>query len=784
MKKILLLFISLALFFNSSDAQTKRSKNKKLIAAQDLFANYRYKGAKKLYSELLKSEKGNLEYNFYTGICELYTDEEDKAMEHFDFIINDYKKSKKESDYTKAAVFYKAKVYHNLYQFDEEVETLKTLSSFALSDNEKKEMETSINNADFAKQLFFDFKPIIVTRLDILNSGYDDHTPVPTANGSKLYFTSKRPGGISGEAISEEGKYFEDIWSWEENSEPVNIGLPVNTKEHDATGGLSLDGKIIFIYKSSEDRLGDIYTSTLENNSWTEPKKLGKNINKRKSTERHVALSPDGKTLYFSSDRKDGKGGRDIWVSNLKDDGTWGEPSNININTKADEESPYMLSDGMTFYFSSKGHKGMGGYDIFKCMLQNDGTFSEPVNVGFPINTVEDDVFFFPLSDEQTAYFTRRKSDNAEIFKTIFPDNSLIVESEVKGKEIDKDLYPIDKGEVTVIDINSEEHPDAYTLNLEKGKYKTVVVQDKNYKFYYESPDYVFDTENITTEDMLGVEKIEKNPILVKIEEGKTVKFKNTGFDENSSDFNDYTRTELDLIAENLNKYENLVVNFSTEDYTKTADELSKERKNKAVDYIKSKGIDSDRIYTDLSSRDIPNNTIEYTIYDILSVKKAIEDKEKRKEVTEPEDYIVEIENVYFNFDKSKLQVTSNDKLDLLAKYLADNSNAKIEIIGYTDAVGSSAYNNKLSAKRAKTVKAYLTEKGAAENQVITSAYGEDNPVTVNKKNGKYFEESKKYNRRVEFRILSQGKPNLKIIQFKNIPEEYKDTEHNSNYKK
>jgi len=783
MKKILLLFISLTLFFYNSGAQTNKSQKKKLMAAQELFANYRYEGAKKIYSDLLKSDKENLEYNFYNGICELYTDDEDKAMEHFDFIINDYKKNKIESDYTKAAIFYKAKVYHNLYQFDEEVETLNTLSSFDLSDKEKKEMATSINNSNYAKQLFFDFKPIIVTRLDILNSGYDDHTPVPTANGSKLYFTSKRPGGISGEAISEEGKYFEDIWLWEEESEPINIGLPVNTKEHDATGGLSLDGKTIFIYKASEDRLGDIYTSTLENNAWTKPKKLGKNINKRKSTERHVALSPDGKKLYFSSDRKGGKGGRDIWVSSLKDNGTWGEPSNISINTELDEESPYMLSDGMTFYFSSKGHKGMGGYDIFKCMLQNDGTFSEPENLGFPINTVEDDVFFFPLSDEQTAFFTRRKSDNAEIFKTIFPDNSLVVESDVKGKEINKDLYPIEKGEVTVIDINSEEHPDAYTLNLEKGRYKTVVVQDKNYKFYYESPDYVFDTENITAEDMVGVELIEKEPVLVKIEEGKTEKYKNTAFDENSSDFTDYTKTELDLIAENLNKYENLVVNFSTEDYTKSEDPISKERKNKAVEYIKSKGIDSDRIFTDLSPRDIPDNTIEYTIFDILSVKKAIEDKEKRKEVTEPEEYIVEIENVYFNFDKSKLKVTSNDKLDLLAKYLSDNSNAKIEIIGYTDAVGSTAYNNKLSAKRAKTVKEYLMEKGVAENQIITNSYGEYNPVTQNMKNGKYFEESKKYNRRVEFRILSQGKPNLKIVQFKNIPDEYKDTGHNLNYK-
>ncbi len=784
MRKIVLLLMLVALIFNTTEAQTRKGKNKKLIAAQELFANNRFEAAKKLYSELLISEKDNLEYNFYTGICELNTEEEDNAIEHFDFVIEDYNKSNIESNFTKSAIFYKAKVFHNLYMFDQEIEVLETLSSLELNDEEKKQMETSISNANNGKQLFFDFKPIIVTRLSILNSGYDDHTPTPTANGEKLYFTSKRPGGVSGDALSPEGKYFEDIWLWEENSDPVNIGSPINTKEHDATGGLSLDGNTIFIYKASEKRLGDIYTSKFENNTWTEPVKLGKNINKRKSTERHATLSLDGKKLYFSSDRKGGIGGRDIWVSEINEDGTWGEPSNININTDLDEESPYLLSDGMTFYFSSKGYKGLGGYDIFKCMLQDDGTFSEPENIGFPVNTVEDDVFFFPLSDEETAYFTRRKTDDAEIFKTIFPDNTFIVNSDIKGKETEKDLYPIKNATVSVIDINREEHPDAFTLNLKGGKYKTVVIQDKNYKFYYESADYVFDTENISIEDMFGHESAEKEPILVKIEEGKTEKFKNTSFDENSSNFNDYTRTELDLIAKNLIKYENLVVNFSTENYLKETDELSTLRINNAVDYIESKGVAADRIYTDLSSREILKNNLEYTIYDIESVKKVIQEKEKSKEIKEKEFYIVEVENVYFNFNVPNIQLSTDNNLGILSKYLIDNPNAKIEIIGYTDAVGNSAYNDRLAVKRANTIKTYLVANGADKSQIGILGYGEDNPVSLNIVKGRYLEVSKKYNRRVEFNVVTQGNPKLKVVQFKDIPDEYKDSGHTENYKR
>ncbi len=779
MKKIAFFLIALTLYTYNAKAQSKKDIKKKTLNAIELLANNRYESADKSFSELLNSDKDNLDLMFYSGVCKLNLSKENEAIDLFSTIIDSYKKTKTESTFTKESYFKKAKAYHNLYQFDEEIATLNDLNSFDLKDKEKEKIASSIKGAESAKKLFFDFKPIIVTRLDILNSGYDDHTPIPTANGSKLYFTSKRPGGMSGKTISDEGKYYEDIWSWVEGSEPINIGAPVNTKEHDATGGLSLDGKNLFIYKASEKKRGDLYSSVLgDDGKWSKPISLGKNINKRKSIERHAALSPNGKKLYFSSDRKGGKGGRDIWVSELNDKNKWGKPSNININTKFDEESPYMLSDGKTFYFSSNNNDGMGGYDIYKCTLLDDGTFSTPQNLGFPINTVEDDVFFFPLSNEKTAFFTRRKSDNAEIYKTIFPDNTLIVNSNIKGTEVEKDAYKMNS-EISVIDVNSPDVPDFYSLNLETGNYNTVVTNDKDYKFYYEATDYVFDTKNIKQQEMIGLEKIKKNPILVKIEEGKTEKYKNLKFEKNSTKFNPFVNTELDLIAQNLQKYDNLVVNFSGQN-----DAISKERTDNSINYLINKGVSSDKIFTNLSKREIPENNLEYTIYDVVKANEIIAENKKEDEVAKDKEYIVEIENIYFNFDKFKIQVTANNKLDLLAKYLSENPSAKVSVTGYTDAVGSKIYNNKLSLKRANTIKDYIIEKGANENQIVTFAFGEDNPITLNKKNGKYFESSKKFNRRVEFYVLSQGTPKLKIIQFKNIPDEYKEKNYIQNYKK
>ncbi len=784
MKKLFLFFFLGLIFFNSITGQITREEKKVYATALELLNDGRYSDAEKIFSDFLKKDKDNIEYHFFTGLCQLYTDEFETAIENFDFIINDYTKTKTLNEYIKPSIFYKARALHNLYQFDEEKEILETLNNFELNDIEKEELSKALEGIESAQTLFFDFKPLIVTRLDILNSEYDDHTPIPTANGEILYFTSKRPSGISGYKLSDEGKYYEDIWMWSEGNEPVNVGSVINTKEHEATGGLSLDGNTIFIYKASNKKLGDIYKSQKLNGEWSLPEKLNKNINVKSSIERHAALSPDGKKLYFSSDRKGGKGGRDIWVSELNEDNEWGKPQNLSINTELDEESPYLLNDGKTIYFSSKGYKGMGGYDIYKCTLVEGINFSEPENIGFPVNTVEDDVFFFPLSGEKVGFFTRRKTDNADIFKTEFPDNTFIVESDVKVKEFEKELYPLNDCDIQVLSINSDNEVSEFTLSMGNGLYKTVVVPDNDFKFYYQSEGFVFDTENITNDEITENGLIQKYPVLVKIESGKTEKFKLTPFEENTADLNDFTRTELDLIAENLNKYPELVVNFSSENFTEEESQLSKDRKTSVVQYLIEKGIADDRIFTDLSKREIPENKIEYTIYDMQSIEKVKEVKDSIVTQIEDEYFTVEINNVYFKFDKTELFVIPTEKISVLSDYLKMNPEAIIGIIGYTDAVGSAEYNDKLALKRANLVKEMLIKDGVKDAKIMTFAYGEDNPVSLNKKDNVYYEPSKKYNRRIEFVVIKQGKPLLNVVQFKDIPEEFKDKSYNKDYKR
>ncbi len=833
----LLFFISI--FSLNSYAQTEKELKKTEKQAYDYIANRKFSEATPLYKQLTKANPENEEYRFFLGVSYLGSANENDALTEFSSIISKFETSKEETAYTRPAYYYSGTAYHNLYLFDQAIESYKKLEQFELDKEGKKELDQAIKKSEDAKAIFMDFKPLIVTRLAVLNSPSDDHTPIPTADNMKIFFTSKREGGTGNGKLSPEGKQYEDIWIWDKNkglmSKPYNIGAPINTADHEATCGLSVDGKTLFIYKSSDKYAGDIFVSHLIDTTWTTPEKLSKNINKKRTVERHAALSPDGKKLYFSTNRKKGKGGRDIWVSELQSDSTWGKATLVPvINTEKDEESPFLLPDGKTMYFSSKGFNGMGGYDIFKTVMDDNGVWSEPVNIGFPINTTGDDVFYFPLADEKTAYFTRRRGGKADIFKanlygpqdeviiisglvkdnksytkiygvesqsndTIYYDNRYFLKSQpvtaindsiiiasLDGSEVtDSISFVPDNEDIKVLDVKTGNYTDIYKTNSYLGDYKFMLLHGKNFKIFYDAPDHVFDTYNVYGEEAPTHQNLVYNAILHRITTGETEKYKETPFAENSADFNDFTKTELDLIADAMNQYPELVVNFSTEDYMKESDNLSETRKQKAVDYLLNKGIAKERIYVDLSPRDISDNTLEYTIFDTESVKTAVEDKKKRIEdnkIVVPTDYIVTIENVYFEFNKFEMRVSPNESLNKLAEYMKRNSSAKIEVVGYTDAVGSDSYNIKLSNKRAKTVEAYLKEQGVTAEQISFKAYGEKNPVALNKKDGAWFEESKQYNRRVEFRILEQGQPKLIIKQNTKVPEQYKDSKYDLNY--
>ncbi len=274
------------------------------------------------------------------------------------------------------------------------------------------------NKAEIQKLLFYigNAIPLVQNPLKInivnlgcdINSSYDDHSPVFNIDETTMIFTSKRKGS-TGNFKTSDGQYFEDIYithkvdgKWQV---PEKISKNINTMEHEASVALSSDGSELIIYK---DDVGDgnLYISVYDGTEWSKPQKMSPNINSTYD-ESHASISADGNILYFTSNRPGGYGGYDIYISQRLPNGEWSLATNAGniINTSDDENGPFIHPDGTTLYFSSKGHNSMGGYDLFYSILKEDGTFTKPDNMGYPINSIDNDAFYVISADGKRAYY-------------------------------------------------------------------------------------------------------------------------------------------------------------------------------------------------------------------------------------------------------------------------------------------------------------------------------------------------------------------------------------------
>jgi len=370
------------------------------------------------YERFLIDNPNDADFNYKMGFALLNTSHREKeSIEYFKRARDLYDKASTRSRYVECS-FQLARAYRASYLYVAALQELANLRT-VVQKNEHvlRAVDREILRCEHAKRLFENkIKFEVISLGDTINSEYKDHSPVVSADETVLIFTSRRPNGWDVE-IDEDGNYNEDIFishkvdgKW---TIPVGIGKNINTAKHEASIGLSVDGQQLFIYK--EEDYGSIFMSTLENGEWGKPVKLGPNIN-TSERETHASLSADGKYLYFTSDRPGGFGGLDIYVSEKLRNGVWGPARNLGdaINTKYDEEGPFIHPDGKTLYFSSKGHENLGGYDIFKSHKTEFGTWSKAENIGYPINTAGNDVFFMPTPDGQRGYYSSQKYPNSK----------------------------------------------------------------------------------------------------------------------------------------------------------------------------------------------------------------------------------------------------------------------------------------------------------------------------------------------------------------------------------
>jgi hypothetical protein len=309
--------------------------------------------------------------------------------------------------------YYLGKAYHLNYKLDAAAEYYQRFMEVAPAKHHLfDDAELAIRQVANAKILTANPVKFEIENMgNVINSQYPDYSPVISIDENALFYTSRRLRPDSSNIDIKDrntGGYNDDIYvsyrdrkgNWQE-PELLNI----NTTDHSATMNVSPNGQVLYIYKDDEG--GSIYESTLVGETWTEPVKMSDKINSE-AWETHLAITADGSTIYFISNRKGGQGGRDIWRVKKLPDGTWSDAYNMGptLNTPYEEDAVFISPDENTLYFSSQGHNSIGGFDVFASVRDENGNWMPPENIGYPINTVDDDVFFVTSADGKRAYFS------------------------------------------------------------------------------------------------------------------------------------------------------------------------------------------------------------------------------------------------------------------------------------------------------------------------------------------------------------------------------------------
>ena len=585
--------------------------------------------------EYLKANKFNPDnalLNYKIGRCYLNYNDKSDAIKYLEKAINLDARISLDMEYNDVN-YLLAKAYHLDYQFDKAIEKYLAHKNSLSPENLAKENETidkRINECDMAKELVANPIRVFVDDLgETVNSAYPDYKPLVVPDEMMIMFTSSRENTTGGKR-DRDSYYFEDIYVtyYEEGKWTLpNNQYDLNSSNHDATAGISSDGSILYLYKSSGGN--HLYQSFLTKDFYALAEKMPNNINDG-FKQSSASLTFDKTTLYFTSIRESGYGGQDIYLSKLDGKGRWQNPMNIGatINTPYDEEGVYITPDGKSLYFSSKGHNSMGGFDIFKSEFK-DGKWSNPQNIGYPINTPDDDVFFTMAASGQRGYYSSKKKDGfggqdlyiitflgaakpmilntedlqlAYLEKSAMPKPAPKIEQNtiLSGVILDSDnLTPL-QATIDIIDNSKNELMASFESNSTSGAYLISLKPGKNYGISVSKPAYLFHSENFDIPENAVAKKIQKDILLKKLKVGIKIVLNNIFFDFNKATLRTESVAELDRLNKLMTDTPSLKIEISghTDNVGSASynQKLSESRAKAVVDYLEKKGVDPSRM--------------------------------------------------------------------------------------------------------------------------------------------------------------------------------------------
>ncbi|WP_026462852.1 OmpA family protein [Adhaeribacter aquaticus] len=597
------LLIILALLISwSASAQSNRQL---LRRGNKFFNNEAYRSAIPFYEQILAKDPDNASALYRAGVSYISYDKE-KASDYI------YRAQRIKPKVAKDIEYWLGRVDHLNYRFDDAIAHYRIYdATLKAKDARKPEIANLIRASRNAKIIFNNPKDIFVKNLGpTVNTAYSEHSPVISKDDNYLLFTS-RGENVTGGKEDQFGEYFEDIFETTRTgpdafNQPKPVGN-INYKFHDAAIQLFDNDTKLLLYRDTNN--GDFYVAERQaDGSWSEPKSIGSNIN-TSGFESDAYITPDNQRLYFSTSFYSQNGDKDIYVSQRDKNGNWGKPKNIGngINTREDDDSPYFTPDGKTMYFTSRGHNTMGGFDVFVTHYDSVAhRWTRPENMGYPINTPDDDAYYrlhptgayaylssyrmggFGEKDIWTINFIKDVTIKGHVYS--LRDSSLIPGVELVFSSQQADRTPISYRDVTKPDSGS------YQVNVLSGrKYQVAVSKDGNSIANEE-----FDIPVVTTEDNV----IEKD-FYVPFEDASMIsrtRFKKIYFDTDEYNLRPESIRELDNVLQVLKANPQINISIdghcdsrNTDSYNMT---LGDNRAKAAYQYLVKNGISPTRLIT------------------------------------------------------------------------------------------------------------------------------------------------------------------------------------------
>lgn len=735
------------------------NKNKTLRQARKALYKEKYTEAQAEYLKLVNAEPTNDVYTFEAGLSYLFsTYQQNKSIPLFEAALQH-----SSADTITELYYYLGKAYQLNSEFEKANQSFEKFEHFIDHQTTsgkilKSDVLREINyNENGLKYLAEKNNKISIENIGTqVNSADREYAPVIHQSGEVILFTSRRKykgnkldkGDLMPYEDIYAAKKTENGWILLTDKSELKKYLPenVNTKKHDASITYSSDGNTIYTYKKDA-----IWQSTFNNGNWELLKKLDENVNASKFNVPSVTISADGNSLFFVSTRKDGIGGKDIFKSNKNSNGEWDAPIILssNINTKDDEDGPYLTEDGKTLYFSSTGHSSIGGYDIFKSELINE-EWTTAQSLGIPYNSPSDDIFYVVDKSNKNGFFSSSRVEGNGSFDlySFSSECKNLENTEIRGIVYDNlNRKPL-KSNLRLT--NNESNTDVIsTTNLaSNGKFLLVAKPENSYILTVEAEG--FSSQQIS---IFLPKQCEYFQLFSEISLEK-VNINNKDFQVATLRNSFFNRAEL-----NANSTVDTAVNVP--DFKDDADSYYQD----------------DIAFMTKSRNFTPENNPNFTV-----ISDTIEFKSVAVVVANTK--YPEFGPVYFDFDKSNLTKDAKKELDKIATYLKsdEGKDLVLNIIGHTDGKRdmelnkkifakkrieftidaseqrSKKYNMELSKSRANNVAKYIKQKGIKESQTTINYVGEEEPVVPNKNNdGSNNLENQKLNRRTTLKFSKQN---------------------------